>query len=365
MDISRRKFLVGLTVTFASACALMLSAATPDAARRGFVVVTDFVPADGTTDVADALQKVIDTHPNRTLYFPDGTYLLSKPIATPAEPTLSVDLQLSNYAILKAAPGWTNAEAMVRLGGIHPANNIRTRGSNYSFTGGVVDGSGVANGISIDSGRETAIRQVSIKHVRVGIHIKLRAADSLSSDADISDVNIVGNGATNSIGVLVEGYDNTFTGMRIADVFTGFLLKSGGNSLRNIHPLYTCNYRDYANSSGFNDRYGNNWYSFCYSDHFGVGFITAPGKTCIYDSCYCMWYTPNKGLRHTVFRAEGSFDSMVNNMTVGFNRAEAVNTVLEEGRPGGKGQFMNLRVKEDLVNEKECRYKAYLHGRVF
>ena len=95
----------------------------------GVVVVTDFVPADGKTDVADALQKVIDTHPNRTLYFPDGTYLLSKPIATPAEPTLSVDLQLSNYAVLKAAPGWTNTEAMVRLGGIHPANDIRTPGS--------------------------------------------------------------------------------------------------------------------------------------------------------------------------------------------------------------------------------------------
>ena len=44
-------------------CASMLSAAAPDAARRGFVVVTDFVPADGQTDVSDALQKVIDTHP--------------------------------------------------------------------------------------------------------------------------------------------------------------------------------------------------------------------------------------------------------------------------------------------------------------
>ena len=90
----------------------MLSAAVPDVARRGFVVVTDFLPADGQMDVSDALQKVIDTHPNRTLYFPDGTYLLSKPIATPAEPTLSVDLQLSNYAIIKTAPVRTSAEAL-------------------------------------------------------------------------------------------------------------------------------------------------------------------------------------------------------------------------------------------------------------
>ena len=362
---------LALSLVVVPVCCALAASDGPSAAHMGFVVVTDKVASDGKADVSDALQNLIDAHPNKTIYFPDGVYLLAKPIATSAHPKRSVDLRLSNYAVLKAAPGWSSQEAMVRLGGrehvddVRDTRHIRAIGSNYSFTGGVVDGSGVANGISIDSGRETAIRQVSIKHVRVGIHIKLRAADSLSSDADISDVNIVGNGATNSIGVLVEGYDNTFTGMRIADVFTGFLLKSGGNSLRNIHPLYTCNYRDYANSSGFNDRYGNNWYSFCYSDHFGVGFITAPGKTCIYDSCYCMWYTPNKGLRHTVFRAEGSFDSMVNNMTVGFNRAEAVNTVLEEGRPGGKGQFMNLRVKEDLVNEKECRYKAYLHGRVF
>ena len=152
-----------LYLVLSFACASMLSAAAPDAARRGFVVVTDFVKADGQTDVSDAIQKVIDTHPNRTLYFPDGTYLLSKPIATPAEPTLSVDLQLSNYAIIKAAPGWTNSEALVRLGGIHPANNIRTPGSNYSFTGGIIDGSGVAKGISIDSGRETKVRCVSMK----------------------------------------------------------------------------------------------------------------------------------------------------------------------------------------------------------
>ena len=218
-------------------CASMLSAAAPDAARRGFVVVTDFVPADGQTDVSDALQKVIDTHPNRTLYFPDGTYLLSKPIATPAEPTLSVDLQLSNYAILKAAPGWTNDEAMVRLGGIHPANNIRTRGSNYSFTGGIIDGSDVAKGISIDSGRETKVRCVSMKDVLVGLHIK-HGANGNSSDADIADVNIVGNGATNSVGVFVESCDNTLSNMRIAGVLIGVKLTGSGNLMQNLHPLY-------------------------------------------------------------------------------------------------------------------------------
>ena len=35
------------------------------------------------------------------------------------------------------------------------------------------------------------------------------------TDSDIINVNIVGNDTKTSIGVLVEGYDNTFTNMRI------------------------------------------------------------------------------------------------------------------------------------------------------
>ena len=222
-----RRLLPAVILLAAVVCAM-----ADDAARKGFVVVTDFVPADGKSDVAEAIQKVIDTHPNRTIYFPDGTYLLSKPIATPAEPTLSVDLQLSNYAILKAAPGWTNAEAMVRLGGIHPANNIRTPGSCYSFMGGIIDGSEVAKGISIDSGRETKVRCVSMKGVLVGLHIK-HGANGNSSDSDISDVNIVGNGATNSVGVFVESCDNTLSNMRIAGMLVGVKLTGSGNLMQN------------------------------------------------------------------------------------------------------------------------------------
>ena len=107
---------------------------------RGYLVVTDTVVADGKTDVADQIQKLIDDNPNRTIYFPDGVYVLGHPILTPADPKKSVDLQLSNYAVLKAADGWSSEEAMVRLGGECPANDIRTIGSNYSFTGGIVDG---------------------------------------------------------------------------------------------------------------------------------------------------------------------------------------------------------------------------------
>ena len=63
-----------------------------------YVVVTDFINSDGERDVSEELQKIIDENPNRTIFFSDGEYYLSKPIFTPADPKKSVSLKLSNYA---------------------------------------------------------------------------------------------------------------------------------------------------------------------------------------------------------------------------------------------------------------------------
>ena len=200
----------------------------------GYVVVTDYLEANTGKDVSDAIQSIIDSNPMKTIYFPDGEYILAKPICTSGKPETAVSLKLSNFATLKAAEGWDHKEAMVRLGAAEPYNTIYRNGSNYYFEGGIVDGNMVANGIAIESGRETSVRNVSIKHTFLGLHIA-RGANNGSSDADIETVNIVGNNRPDSIGVLIEGYDNTLTNMRIAAVQTGIMLKSGGNFLRNIH----------------------------------------------------------------------------------------------------------------------------------
>lgn len=342
--------------------ALILAAGATFAAVGKTVEVADCVAVDGKTDASAAIQRLIDENPNSTLEFSDGVYLLERPLVTPAHPRKSVAFRLSNFAVLRAAPGWAHKEAMVRLGGKDPANDIRTVGSNYSFVGGVIDGNGLADGISIDGGRETAVRQVSMKGVRVGLRIK-HGANGGSSDCDISDVNIVGNGATNSIGVLVEGYDNTFTNMRIADVQTGLRLASGGNSLRNIHPLYTCGGKAYNDSVGFDDRKGGNVYYYCYSDHFGTGFVTAAGAASIFDKCFSLWYAPGvRGHRHTVFRAEGAFDSIVEDMRVGFNGRIADNAILETGAAGGRGVFRNLIGNVNEVTDPLRAHERFLGG---
>lgn len=284
--------------------------------RLGYIVVTDYLPADGITDVSDSLQSLIDANPNRTLFFPDGAYLLSKPVLTPAHPKRSVDLQFSNFARLQAADDWSNDEAMVRLGAKDPANDIYTPGSNYGISGGIIDGGGRAKAISIDGGRETYIRGTNIKNAFVGIHIK-HGANNGSSDADISGVNITGNGSPDSIGVILEGYDNTLTNMRIADVFTGVEIRSGGNMLRNIHPLFIFHHDTtdrFDDSVGFRVSHGLNFFDYCYSDQFSVGFDTDGGG--ILKNCFCWWYS-GREVRHIALRSRGPFYGSIDSLVIG------------------------------------------------
>ena len=111
-----------------------------------YVLVTDYVKANTGEDVSDALQELILNNPHRTIYFPDGVYLISKPICTPANPIHSVSLVLSCYATIKATDDWTDSEALVRLGAAEPFNDINANGSNYGLEGGIIDGNGKANG---------------------------------------------------------------------------------------------------------------------------------------------------------------------------------------------------------------------------
>ncbi|MBO5762797.1 MAG: hypothetical protein J6R85_02910 [Lentisphaeria bacterium] len=327
------------------------------------LTVTDFFKNDGKSDVSDAIQKIINENPNRTIYFPDGVYMLSKPIVTPADPQKSVSLKLAEYAVLKAAENWTSAEAVVRLGGSDPAHDITQIGANYSFAGGYIDGSGVANGIAIESGRETVIRNTSIKNTRIGVHIK-RDPQYGSSDADIHQVNVYGTGAPDSIGVWVQGADNTISNMRIGNVHIGVRVDSGGNSMRDLHPLYihkrTIPDEQFRSSIGFLDRSGANWYDYCYSDQFATGFVTTTNAASHFSRCFCYWYS-SRGGTETAFRAEKRFNSVVSDLRVDF-RKDTRNIFLRVGESGGKGELRNPVFRQERT--EDAGYQSYLKGNI-
>ena len=331
-----------------------------EAKQKGYVVVTDTVKADGSTDVTKALQELIDANPNRTLFFPDGTYLISSPLKTPADPMYAVSLLLSDFAVIKASPKWFSGNAMICLGGKLPANSSGVC-SNYSLCGGVIDGSGIASAVSIDSGRETRIQNIAIKNALIGIHIK-HGANNGSSDADIFNVTITGNGTALSTGILVEGYDNTITNVRIGNVQVGVRLKSAANMLRNIHPLFYSSYGNYETSYGFWDETGTNWYDFCYSDHFRVGFKLAKNVHSTFTNCFVFWYDDNgagKDFVATAFEADGRFNSTVNGFKAGF-RNDRESCVLKVGENGGTGRLEMMWVTGNSRAASFDVYRQYL-----
>ena len=322
-----------------------------------------FAPAHGE-DVADALQAFIDSNPNRTLYLPDGTYLLSHPVATPADPKLAVELRLDNFAVLKATPDFPEHQPLVRLGGIHPANDIRASGSVYALQGGVLDGSGRAAGVCIESGRETRVQNVSMKNVWYGLKI-LRGANNGSSDCDIRDVNITGNRQPGSVGVLLFAYDNTLTNMRIADCQIGVRIRADGNLLTNIHPLWTNPGDQYDAGIGFDVGASDTSFVRCYSDHFTTGWRFRKGSDrCVLDGCINFWYSSSPGRRHTALRSDGPFEAMVTGMWFGFRDRQAVNTVLQCGAPGGKGFIADPRLYESNLNDPADAFRDYLRGTI-
>ena len=332
-----------------------------DFMRDAFVLVTDYVKANTGEDVSDALQELILANPRRVLYFPDGEYLLSKPICTPANPEHAVSLQLSNFAVIKAMDCWDCDEALIRLGAAEPFNTIMVNGSNYYLSGGIIDGNGLANGVSIDSGRETRVENVSIKHTKVGLHVKW-GANSGSADCDICNVNIVGRGTVDSIGLLIEGMDNTFTNMRIARVQIGVKILKGGNYLRNIHPLYSLasGWDHYTDSIAFCDLSWENWYDFCYSDQYCTGFYFADNVRSICHNCFCFWWKTLEG-GEIGFKAGGKFNSLLSNCKVTL-RGDAKDTNFLVGAEGGYGVIENPFFNEDQAPDK-C-YQNYLVGKV-
>ena len=198
-----------------------------------------------------------------------------------------------------------------------------------------------------------------MKNVTIGLHIKY-GTNSGSCDADIVDVNIVGTGKKDSIGVLVEGHDNTFTNMRIGKVNKGVKVSGSANMFRNIHPLYFDSDfgAAYQESVGFWDVNGNNWYDYCYSDQFATAFKLGANAVSIFDNCQSFWYSP-LGDKQVLFEADGQFRSVVTNVRVDFKKSAVFKSVLVAERDGGKGVITNLVMRKD-AEVADNKYLEYL-----
>ena len=337
---------------------------TEETARaRGYIVVTDIVRSNGVSDISDDIQKIINDNPRSTIYFPDGTYAISKPLMTSSDPEKAVSLYLSNFAIIRATDDWNSENGhMIRLGALDAEKSVDSFGTSFYMYGGIIDGNGKAMGVSIEGGRGTSIRYVSMKFVTQGLHITKNAGCE-SSDVDLQTVNIVGCSNKDSIGVLVDGYDNTLVNMRVARFQVAIKLNGARNTLRNLHMLWVYNDAkyDYEDSIGFWDTSEGNIYDICYPDNFAVGFLMSSRTVSVYNNCYAYWYSNKVGETQIGFKAEGQFNSIIKHCRVDL-REEKVAKYLVVGEGDGTG-IVEYPIFPKGYNEDNS-YIDYLVGKV-
>lgn len=329
--------------------------------KEDYVNVAEYFSPNSGKDVAKSIQEIINANPNRTIYFPDGEYLISSPIVTDGRVAKSVSLYLSDGAIIKASKNWKSEMAMIRLGGVNTedgaAHSIDGVGSYYSMLGGIVDGNGVANGIAIEGGRETLVKNVLIKNTKVGLSIP-KAEVYGSTDADVDDVTIVGTGEEGSKGLYVEGFDCTVTNVNIYDVEIGVHLTGGGTLMKDIN-VFNKNPEKltdakYKKTVGFFEEEHGNWYYDCTVENYATAFKLV-GTLSEVDRCLIKW-TTSKGGTQTAFEIVGEWHLIIGNCKVEFFDKTTTNTFLKVSNVK-TGAIEALMInKKYLSKEIEDRY---------
>ena len=332
----------------------------------GYVMVTDYLKPDTGADVSDAIQKLIDENPNRTLYFPDGVYLLSKSITTSADPAKTVSFKLSNFAHFKAMDSWeTRSEPLFKLGATDMTDEFASVAYHYSLEGGILDGSDKADAIWVMGAGNVSIRYSSIKNTVVGIHVKAADEDHNGPTADVHTVNIVGSGTEDSYGVILDTNDNTLTNMRIASNLIAIKLTGSDNFLRNLHPLFIFesalnNEAVYRKSVSFYDVGKQNFYDNCYNDQFATGFYFGKDTASIMDCCFNYWYSEKYAV-HNSYVCEGQFNGIIrySSSDVGHADKGTECNFLLVGEAGGKGTIDTVYFNPNKVSENDAS-KDYL-----
>ena len=340
-----------------------------DYTELGYVVVCDAARKDSEETYSQLINRLIAENPGRTIYIPDGNYLLNEPIVIPADPEKSVSLRLSHLAVLKAAPSWADRNLpIVRVGvtereeGAEPLTmeEVDMLGYRSIFVvGGCIDGSNVASGISVEGSKDTYIYNVSIKSAVHGIHIHKGPNELGATWVNVDNVNVTGSNSKDSVGVLVEGTYNTIANMRIASIMYGTQATETGerNIFRNLHPLIPPSLGN--DSIGFYDMSDGNNYDICYNDQGATGFVMHENTRSVYNGGFSYWWSPDQGY-HVGFRSIGKFNSLIVSTKVSQNHDVETDAYMLVEEDGGQGVVLypihnNKTNTYRYVLEKYCK----------
>lgn len=328
----------------------IVSADGVEKTKMKYIDVSQFVEPNTGKDLYEVLQALITNNPKRTLYFPDGEYIISKTLQASGAAAQSTSFYLSDNAVIKASDTWRSTTApLIRFGegNTGTENNITVPGSNYSFIGGILDGNRKARGIEFAGGRETLVSKVKIINATVGIYIA-EGINSGSSDMDIEDIDIIGYGL-NSVGMLIEAYDNNLVDIRISNVAVG-VDSINGNFFRGVSVRCDITPESstwYESTVGFRIS-GNNWFYSCSSENMATAFEFTSSTEMIVKDFSIRW-TKAQGSQ-TAFKATKSFGAICSNGIIDFFDETTDNAILDASSVT-VGKFLDVIADTELCDE--------------
>lgn len=251
-----------------------------------FINVKEYgAKGDGITDDTEAIQFCIDNFPHKTIYLPDGRYLLSDELKIYADNEKQINLYLENNAELFSN---TQINSLLNIG---LGKNLYDRykvGNICNITGGIWNCENVLYGIYMNSTRkQNKLFNMNLINVgNYGIYMERTSDSNASSNHILTNIFIHCKGSEfNSTGLYIRGLDNSFNSIRIAKATIAIDLKSGGNLFNDIDVVasYTTpgslTSDEYDKTIGLNvDTAGANFISNLYIDTYANSIVIVNGN---------------------------------------------------------------------------------------
>ena len=296
---------------------------------------------NGIDDDFSIIQYALDSTPNGTIYFPNGTYLISESIITSANYQKTVSLKLEKNAIIKASESFEENEYMLKIGGKDTeTQSLYNNGVRSMLQGGIFDCNNIASGISV-YGISPTIKDIEIRNCGlIGIDVPY-GMHSGSADCLISNVVIMGTNVNESIGLNVDAMDNIFENIRTSKTEIGVKVTGNGNYFTNIHPLQSNDDTTrYNNTIGFLVDSWNSTFTNCYSDNFSTGFLNKNSKRNYYNNLTCFWWSGGN-FNQKAFVEENALTSIIEGLFVEFHDTNGTHSIIEGVSVNG-GHFRNI-----------------------
>lgn len=232
---------------------------------------------DGTHDDYEKIQNGIDKFHHRTIYFPEGEYLITEPIEIGTTNAEQVDLKLDSGATIKSN---TAIDSLLEIGKYEGNWSRYDEGAVVTIDGGNFDATNCQRAIYISSNRKnTVLKNLNIYNASTyGIYVVKGTNTSDSSDLNIDNVVVNGTGSEgSSTGIYMAAYDNKLRNIRV-NACTIAIHDHSGNFYENVHCLGswstgTLNQTNYEKTIAFKfDGGGVSKLNECYIDTFGTGF---------------------------------------------------------------------------------------------